>query len=627
MNSSGVEAPEAQTVAPRRRDKSMWLAAGGAVVIVVAVLALWPPWQKPTAPAARYEVGPAAKMTFVSGAGMAISPDGRWMVFPARGEDGVVRDYLRSLTGVALRALPGTEGSTSAPPASWSYDSRWVVFANGSGKLKKVDILGGPALDVAGFPGVLSGASWSPEGIIIAGSSGGEASPILGVRASGGGVVPVTVLDEDESAHEWPQFLPDGKHFLYERVSSDPEKTGIYIGSIEAAPNRQSRERLLAADRQAYYAASPGGGTGHLIFLRQATLMAQAFDPATMTLSGEATAIVDGVDSSATKNYGLFSVSDTGTLVYRGGFGSQTVLTWIDLQGNPAGTLDGRGDYSSPAISPDGSRVAVAVGAAPSQDIWILDVAGGASTRFTSDPGREDFPAWSPDGKTIAFSSERGGKLDLYAKPADGSGEAKLLLKSDEPKSVERWTNDGRFLLFDSTDPTSLHMWALPMPGGGKPLPLLQSEDQEGVARVSPDGRWMAYTSTESGTPENFVRPFAPGASAGPAVAGPGVGGPGAGRDTKWQVSNGGGIRPLWAPDGKTLYYIGAGPVMAVDVHTDKGFEAGMPRSLFMAPAGTATTGWDITPDGKRFLFAVPPTTGVSAPFTVVPNWAAGLKK
>ena len=211
--------------------------------------------------------------------------------------------------------------------------------------------------------------------------------------------------------------------------------------------------------------------------------------------------------------------------------GLQTVLTWFDQQGNPAGTLGDPGDYSAPAISPDGSRVAVAMGPAASRDIWILDVARGTSTRFTFDPARDDYPAWSPDGKNIAFSSNRGGQMDLYIKPADGSGEEKLLLKTDEPKSEERWTKDGRFLLFTSTGAkTAQDMWALPFPGEAKPVSLLQTQFVEAGARVSPDGRWLAYVSNESSLVDVYVRPFAPDAPAGSGA--------------KWLVSKGGGLRP-----------------------------------------------------------------------------------
>lgn len=595
-----------------KEKKWLWPTVAGVVVMTAgAALAVWAPWRKPApTQAVRFEVGPAPKMTFIDQASMAVSPDGRWMVFPAVGEDSVQHYFIRALDGVDVRALPGADGGQA--PASWSYDSRWVIFATGS-KLKRVDIQGGPSQNITDFPGNrLGGAASNPDGVIIAGTDG---SPIVRVPASGGQATPVTALVAGDTGHRWPQFLPDGKHFLYHRASSDPGKMGVFIGSIDAQPNQQNMQLLLACDRQAYYAAAPGGGTGHLIFLRGATLMAQPFDPNTMTLSGEPGAIADGIDSFTTTNHGLFSVSDTGTLVYRGGSGPQTKLTWFDQQGNPGGTLGEAGEYIFPTISPDGSRVAVARGAQSNRDIWILDVARGSSSRFTFDPARDDTPAWTPDGKNIAFASSRDGQMNIYIKPADGSGQEKLLLKTDEYKIVQRWTKDGRFLIFDSTGPkTGQDVWALPYPGEPKPIALVKSQFVERWARVSPDGRWLAYTSAETGPDEIYVQPFTPEAAAGTGA--------------KWLVSKGGGGRPIWRPDGKVLFYLSATlQVMAVDIDTSKGFQTGAPQRMFAAPPAALTVGWDLDPSGKRFLFIALPGAGSVVPFTVVLNWAAGLKK
>jgi Tol biopolymer transport system component len=562
----------------------------------------------------RFEIGPAEKMTFINQASMAVSPDGHWMVFPAIGDDARTHYYIRALDRVEVRSLPGADGTQS--PAFWSYDSRWVFFVSGN-KLKKVDIQGGPPQNISDFPSNrLGGADSNSDGVIIAGTDG---SPILRVPASGGQLNPVTSLAPNENAHRWPQFLPDGRHFLYHRASSDPAKMGVYIGSVDVQTNQQSTQRLLASDQQAYYAPSPGGGTGHLIFLRGTTLMAQPFDPDKLTLSGEPTAIADGVDSYVT-NHALFSVSNTGTLVYRGGSGTQRVLTWFDQQGNPAGTLGDPGEYSAPAISPDGGRVAVAIGPEATRDIWILDVARERSTRFTVDPAGEDFPVWSPDGKYIAFSSKRSGQGDIYIKPSDGSGEEKLLLKTDEPKFAESWSKDGRFLFFTSNGPQTLaDLWALPVQPAGKPVALLRTQFTEVFPRISPDGRWLAYTSTESGAPDVYVRPFTPDA--------PTEGG------AKWLVSKGGGFRPIWRPDGKALFYLSLSAniqVVTVDIDTSQGFQPGTPRRIFTAPSGASSPSiyrWDLSPDGKRFLFVSQPVANRVIPFTVIVNWAAGLKK
>jgi len=618
---SGAGFQPAAGLQPGRRRWLWPTIVAGAVVIAAVGIVVWAPWGSVNNPgqAVRFEVGPTAGMTFNPGAYMTLSPDGRWMVFQANGEDGVTRFWIRSIDGVDLRPLPGTENiGANSPPAAWSFDSRWVIFSAGTeGKLKKVDIQGGPPQVIADWLGGLNGASWNSDGVIIGGAVRNQ-TPILKVNASGGQATPITQLAAGDLFHVWPQFLPDGKHFLYERVSSDTAKAGVYIGSIDAKPDQQSTERLLAGDRQAYYAALPGSRTGHLIFMRGSTLMAQPFDPAAMKLSGEPAAIADQVDSYAPRNGGLFSVSNTGTLAYRVGTGPQTALTWFDAQGKPAGTVGDPGDYYNPAISPDGSRVAVGLGGSAAQrDIWILDVARGTSTRFTFDPAQDDFPAWSPDGKTIVFSSARGGLLDLYSGPADSPGQEKQLLHTDEPKIDSRWTKDGRFLLFTSLgNKTGPDVWALAMKGetkqgsDTKAVSLVQTQFQERRAQVSPDGRWLAYDSQESGGNEVYVRPFTTEGGITP----------------KWLVSKGGGNGPKWRPDGKSLYYIAPGAaVMAVDIDDSKTFRADTPHRVFTAPA-LIGQGWDVAPDG-RFLFVAQPGTGHVIPFTVVTNWAAKLNK
>ncbi|HXP87395.1 MAG TPA: protein kinase [Bryobacteraceae bacterium] len=615
---AGAVSKTARVAAPARREGSRWLwpaVAGAAALLAVAAVLLWAPWRSQTnLVPIRFEVTDSDKMKFFGGGAMAVSPDGHWMVFPATGEDGMARYWVRSLDTVESRPLPASEGAYV--PAAWTGDSRYVLFTTlGDRRLRKADIQGGPPQTLATeLPVGLNGADSNQDGVVIFGVA--SPAPLMRVSASGGDTTPVTALAQGES-HRWPQFLPDGHHFLYLRTSNDPNRMGIYVGSTDVKPEAQSLKRLLATNRQAYYAASPKGGAGHLIFLRDTTLMAQPFDPGKMELSGDPVPIAEGVDSFPGAFYGLFSVSHTGALVYRRGGGVKTSLNWVDANGNPAGTLGEPGEYANPAISPDGTRIAVAKGPVQSRDIWIVDVARGTSTRFTFDPARDDFPVWSPDGKNIVFASTRSGQAKLYIKPADGSGEERML--GEQTGTPTSWSKDGRFMLFTSVGPkTANDIWVLPDPGraspASKPTPFLATQFSEGFAQFSPDGRWIAYTSNESSAADVFVRPFSSDAS----------GGGGA----KWLVSKSSGVYPRWRSDGKQLFYSTISlDFMAVDIDTSKGFQAGTPRRLFATPPPMLNIDWDIAPDGKRFLFVTTPNAGRPEPFTVVLNWEAGFNR
>ncbi len=563
---------------------------------------------------ARFQIPAPEKFSFIAGTAANLSPDGRWIAFPTIGPDNVTRMYLRALDSLELKPLEGSDGNANPPPPFWSPDSRFIAYASG-GKLKKNDISGGPPQTICDVATGVSGSAWNRDGVIVFGSN---SRALMRVSAAGGTEAPATVLAPGETAHRWPRFLPDGRHFLYHRTGSKPETTGVYIGSLDVKPEQQSLKPLLLSDRQAAYAPSPTGGPGWLLFMREGSVMAQRFDADKLLLSGDPAQVAPGVGSYPAADYGLFSVSENGELLYRGGVLGQFQLTWTDAQGNPAGTVGDPGQYFWPAISPDGSRVAVArSGSQGNVDIWVLDVAHGNSRRLTFDPARENNPVWTPDGKQIVFASDRGGHRDLYMHAADGSGEDQLLLKSDEDKTPDGFSQDGRYLLYDSINPkTRNDLWILPMEGDRKPIPFLRTEFREGIAQFSSDGRWIAYVSDESGTNEVYVKPFSGGG--GTELSG-----------GKSMVSKEGGVAPRWR--GKQLLYTTSdGRVMAVDVTTDKTFQFGVPKRLFQAPSppGSTLGGGDITADGKRFLFVAPQgSSSAPAPFTVVLNWFSALKK
>ncbi len=623
------QAPAGSTAVPAatssRNSKWLWPAVGAAAVVIAgAPIFFWAPWRttRDAGQAVRFEVPETDTLKFFYGAAMSVSPDGHWMVFPAMGEDGVARYWLRSLDTVEARALPGTEGAYV--PAAWTADSGSVIFSTlGTPAISKVDIQGGPARTISMATGALNGASANRDGTVIFGTSA-QGMPIFRVSASGGAPVALTAVGRSDTSHRFPQFLPDGRHFLYFLNSLDSNRAGVYVGALDGRPEAQSQTRIVATNREGYFTASATGGLGHLLFMRDSTLMAQPFDPDRLELSGEAVPVAEGVDSFLPQSYGMFSVSavDSGALVYRGGAGAKLAPSWFDQSGRQLEAFD-VGDSVNPAVSPDGTRIAVAAGPNGSRDIWSIDVVRKTATQLTFDPADDDFPIWSPDGKSIAFSSRRTGASKPYAKAADGSGDERLLTEQNGVPTS--WSRDGRFLLFTSEAPTTKSdIWVLPDPGqpsrASKPYALVATPFVEAFAQFSPDGHWIAYQSSESSFfSDVFVRPFSPGT--------PLTGG------AKWLVSKGGkgGIAayPQWSSNGRQVFYLKWSDFSAnvVDVDTSNGLVAATPRRLFSAPPPMAGYGWAVSPDDQRFVFITTPNGGRTAPFTVVLNWAAALKK
>ena len=604
------------------RKRWLWPSVGAAALLIaVAAWRLWPTGS--VGPAVRFEIPPSDKQTLIVGAFPKVSPNGRWVVFPATGADNVTRMWIRALDSLEVRPLPGTETpNVLAPPVIWSPDSRFIAFSstpvfNAPGQLKKLEISGGPPQRICDVAGAALG-TWGRDGVIVFGQNG-----MMRVSADGGVPTPVTALDpaRDEPFHMSPEFLPDGHHFLYFRLSrGHPEYTGVYVGSIDVKPEQQSAKPLLISDRQASYAPSQNGGPGYLLFLRDTTLFAQPFDPKRLELSGDAVPVADQVGSFPGANAGLFSASETGVLAYRVGTGSTgTQLAWVDPKGTITSVVGDKGAYSNPAISPEGTRIAYSQFDSQNgkSNIWVLDTVRATNTRLTLNSGRDDNPVWSPDGRSIAFASNRAGHFDLYRKPADG-GEETPLLKSDQDKFPTSWSRDGHFLLFTKVDPkTHEDVWVLPLDGSSPPKPAFPpTAFAEQGGRFSPDGRWIVYSSNESGKFEIYVWPFSPNATSESAAG------------AKVTVSNGGGFYERWRSDGKELFYVGGNggsQQMAVDVTPGKAFEFGMRRAVFPITFLYASPP-DVTPDGKQFLYVASGDTK-QTPMNVVLNWQAGLKR
>jgi eukaryotic-like serine/threonine-protein kinase len=603
------------------RTHRPWLAWGAVVFLMaLAALSFIHFRERPSAPATvQFQISPPESMP--QGETFAVSPDGRHLAFAAPGSDGVARLWIRDLESLEVRTLSDSYPAFVAhhrvvPPIFWSPDSRFIGFQSG-GKLEKIETSGGPAQALCNVQGTVVGGSWNRDGVIVFAEN---TRGLMQVSAAGGVASPLTTIDpsRQEIVHVLPSFLPDGRHFLYLRASSTPENTGVYLGSLNIRPEEQDSRRLLATTSGPVYVPSSDSGFERVLFLRRGALMEQRFDSDRLEFSGEAVQVAAQVGSFL--DYGLFSASSNGVLVYRSAVGENYQLTWLDRQGRRVGTVTEPGGYNSMALSPDGKQIATSRTDPENTahwDVWLLDVERNTSTRLTYEQVRAVFPVWSADGSSVIFGSLHGKEISLSLKLASGAGDERFLLKSTAgEKYPTNSSRDGRFLLYTVVNPeTNSDIWVIPLQGDRKPIPFLRTAFNESSGQFAPDGHWVAYTSDESGREEIYVREFASGSAHGSWDA--------AG---KWLISNSGGTYPRWRGDGKELFYVGSdGKLMSVDISAKPIFKAGAPRPLFQLPPGFIFG--DATADGTRFLIGVPVAQSASVPFTVVLNWQTTLMK
>ncbi len=585
-----------------------WLAwTGWALAVAALSVTAWLQFRSHRAESlvSRSVILPPEKTTFnvsfPGGGHLAVSPNGHRLAFVAVGSDGARKLWVRPVNSLQAAALPGTE---EAFYPFWSADSRSVAFFV-RGKLRRIDVEGGTSQNICDAPEGRSG-TWNQNGVIV--FAAGPTGPLSRVTQGGGTPERVTTLDESrqETTHRWPWFLPDGDHFLYFARSRTAGKSGVFVQSLRTG----RRELVLATGTNAVYSS------GYLLFMREAALVAQPFDADRLTLSGEPTIVADHVQSESF-NKGNFSVSGNGILAYLPDVAAgDSQRVWFDRTGRQIGSASEIGNFTSPAISPDGRFVAFSASdASGNRDIWAQDILRGTKTRLTSDPLPDTDPIWSPDGKQVVFARSRGGEWDLYVKPADGSRDEQVLLGVAGGKYPSSWSKDGKFIAYEFFGVPGMvgeDIWVLPLGGTQQPFPFIHSQFEKLQPRFSPDGRWIAYQSDETGRDEIYVAPF------------PGPGG-------RRQLSLSGGTRPRWRGDGRELFFLGLdNRLMAVDIRTSGGqLEPGAPKALFQTCAKVlALRGvHDVTPDGSKFVITTTLPEQNATPLTLVTNWNAELKR
>ena len=575
------------------------------------VLVLWAPWRQ-TAPlrVTRTTIahsGAAALTQSGFGRDIALSPDGRRLVYS--GNNGT-QLFVRALD--ALEPVAITTGTSGAGLPFLSSDGQWVGFANTSFEIRKVAITGGAAQTIARVDGILQGATWAADDTITFATNRPDTG-LQRVSASGGETATLTRPDRErgEADHLWPELLPGGHAVLFTITSQTGDADAAQVAVLDL---RTRTQKILGHGTDARYVTS-----GHLVYIAAGALRAIPFDVDRLEIRGTSVSMLP-VPSTTAAGAGNLAIANDGTLVYvdlPGGVATNArTLVWVDRTGKEEAIDAPPRAYLQPRLSPDGKRVAVWSND-QTNDIWIWDLERKMLTPLTRDPGEDQHPLWTLDGKGIIFSSNRSGVFNLWRQAADGTGEPEQLTKSSEPEFATGISPDGTGVVFFKNKGATgrdLNLMQLALGETPRVTPLVDTPVHETEGTVSPDGRWLAYESTLTGSKEIYVRPF------------PNVNGP------ELRVSTAGGTRPLWAPSGKELFYVGVdGSLLQVSVEA-KGatWNNRAPIKLFerryYVPRNSGRS-YDVSADGQRFLMIKGSGTDASPALILVQHWDEELKR
>lgn len=529
---------------------------------------------------------------------VVFSPDGTQIAFVAQDDKGQNRIYVRALDETQAKAVPGTDFATYP---FWSPDGKSLAFYS-SGKLRRVDLAGGPVLDICNAQR-FRGGTWGTDDVILFAPD--VTTGIFRVSPNAGSApAAVTTVAADQTTNRWPVLLPDGKHFVYLASNhSDPgasARNGIYFASLDGKENRF----LVSAESNAIYAR------GQLFWEQGGSLLSRPFDPSSGKLSGETVPLAGGVAYNSSTWRAAFDVNANGILIYQPGLTANASKLILYTSDGKATELPDSSGFMDMRISPDGRKIAAL--SRSNHEIWILDINEGTRVRFTFG-ATADGMAWSSDGKYLYFASLAKSSR-ILRKSVDGSGQETTILQSSEPLHVSDISRDGSTLLIEQRSgsvPTTT--WVLPLSPGGKPRLLTDDPVGKHFARFSPDGRWVTYVTTETGRNELYLT----------SISGAG----------KQQLTNGGGWQSRWAADGKTIYFTndGGGTFAVPMARKGDAFESGKSRQMFAVPTLVPTSffssSWDVTADGRRFLMNVSGDSSDQTRAVLLTNWPARLKK